>query len=191
MPPPGGAVFFVLYALGHEAVTLHLFNLLRRKGRWAGRVAAVGVATVATLGAVWAQTAAPPSIHLVWMGGDDCPPCAAWKRQELPKFMATPEGQSIRVTEVHKPIRSGVPALEALPPEVRPYKAQLDEASAGRAGSPQSALIVNGKVHDYYFGTRATDILVDMVQSVRTGSPYPVERCLKLGPRGHQCDKPA
>lgn len=131
------------------------------------------------------------TIHLVWMGGDDCPPCAAWKRQELPRFAATPEGQSIRITGVDKPIRSSVPALEALPPDVRPYKTQLDEASAGRPGSPQMALIVNGKVYDYYFGTRSADILAEMIQAVRTGSPYPVERCLKLGARGRQCDKPA
>ena len=163
-------------------------HLLSTSRGWA---LCVGVALWVVAGLAGAQTATSPAIHLVWMGGDDCPPCTAWKRQELPKFMATPEGQSIRVTEVHKSIRSAVPALDALPPEVRPYKAQLDEASAGRSGSPQSALMVNGKVYDYYFGTRATDILVEMIQAVRTGSPYPVERCLKLGARGRQCDKPA
>lgn len=190
--------------MGYGVLLMSVLRLFRVLGGWAptsrrvGRIAvaalwaAVAATGVGTAGAQPAANPGPPNpaIQLVWMGGDDCPPCAAWKRQELPKFLATPEGQSIRVIEVHKPIRSGVPALEALPPEVRPHKAQLDEASAGRAGSPQSALIVNGKVHDYYFGTRATDILVEMVQSVRTGSPYPVPRCLRLGPRGHQCDKP-
>ncbi|MFY7906450.1 MAG: hypothetical protein ACOVO0_09950 [Burkholderiaceae bacterium] len=130
-------------------------------------------------------------IELVWMGGDDCPPCAAWKRQELPRFAATPEGRSIRITGVDKPIRSPVPAAEALPPAARVYKTQLDEASAGRSGSPQMALMVDGKVYDYFFGSRSAELLVEMVQAVRTGSPYPVPRCLKLGPRGHQCDKPA
>jgi hypothetical protein len=80
---------------------------------------------------------------------------------------------------------------EALPPAARVYKTQLDEASAGRSGSPQMALMVNGKVYDYFFGSRSAELLVEMVQAVRTGSPYPVPRCLKLGPRGHQCDKPA
>lgn len=130
-------------------------------------------------------------IELVWMGGDDCPPCAVWKRQELPRFAATPEGRSIRITGVDKPIRSPVPAAEALPPAARVYKTQLDEASAGRSGSPQMALMVDGKVYDYFFGSRSAELLVEMLQAVRTGSPYPVERCLKLGPRGHQCDKPA
>lgn len=130
-------------------------------------------------------------IDLVWMGGDDCPPCAVWKRQELPRFAATPEGRSIRITGVDKPIRSPVPAAEALPPAARVYKAQLDEASAGRSGSPQMALVVDGKVYDYFFGIRSADLLVEMVQAVRTGSPYPVQRCLRLGQRGHQCDKPA
>jgi hypothetical protein len=141
--------------------------------------------------AAWGVGAQPaPDIHLVWMGGDDCPPCVVWKRRELPPFQATPEGRSIRISGVDKSIRSPVPAAADLPPEVRPYKAQLDLASAGRNGSPQMALLVNGKVYDYYFGTRAADIMVEMVQAVRTGSPYPVPRCLRLGPRGHQCEQP-
>jgi hypothetical protein len=161
--------------------------------RWAGTVRQMVFGGVLAAGLGWGGgSAAQPmvDVHLVWMGGDDCPPCMVWKRRELPRFQATPEGRSIRISGVDKTIRSPVPAVEQLPPEVRPYKAQLDLASAGRNGSPQMALLVNGKVYDYYFGTRESDIMVEMVQAVRTGSPYPVPRCVRLGPRGHQCEQP-
>lgn len=38
-----------------------------------------------------AQAAPPqPDIHLIWMGGDDCPPCKAWRTTELPQLLAAP-----------------------------------------------------------------------------------------------------
>ena len=29
------------------------------------------------------------AVQLVWMGGNDCPPCVAWRRDELPKLQAS------------------------------------------------------------------------------------------------------
>ncbi len=36
-----------------------------------------------------AQTADAPRIHIIYMGGDDCPPCVAWRSNELPKLRQT------------------------------------------------------------------------------------------------------
>ena len=138
----------------------------------------------------WTQArpgATPPVVHVVYMGGDDCPPCKAWRESELPKLEKTAAFKSIRFTYVLKSIRSAVPARFFLPLEVRPYKEQLDEASAGRTGSPHFALLVNGVVHDYYFGTRSAASVEEMILAVQHGDPYPFTRCLKLSSVAGQC----
>ena len=144
-------------------------------------------------GAVQAQTPAVPQIHFIWMGGDDCPPCVRWRKEELPKLQASPEFKQMRFSYVRKVIGSAVPPTLFLPDEVDPYKDQLDEASNRRIGSPQAALMVNGVVHDYFFGTRTADQITDMVEAVRTGRPadYPFPRCLKVAKTGRTCEKPA
>jgi len=128
-----------------------------------------------------------PVIHVVYMGGDDCPPCKAWRQSELPKLEKTEAFKSIRFSYVLKSIRSAVPARFFLPAEVKPYKEQLDAASAGRTGSPHFALIVNGAVYDYYFGTRSAASVEEMILAVQNGDPYPFDRCLKLSASTGQC----
>ena len=91
------------------------------------------------------------------MGSHDCPPCIVWQRNELPKLQASPDFKAIRFSYVEKAIRSPVPPKALLPAEVQPFKVLLDEASGGRTGSPQGALIVNGVMHDYFFGTRTAE----------------------------------
>ena len=174
----------------------------RAKGRpMPGRVAqtAAAITLAALSGAMQpatAQTPPPasaPAIHFIWMGSHDCPPCIVWQRNELPKLQASPDFKAIRFSYVEKDIRSPVPPKALLPAEVQPFKALLDEASGGRSGSPQGALIVNGVMHDYFFGTRTAEQIEEMIQSVRNGKPaeYPFYRCLKVAPRGRDCDKPA
>lgn len=40
----------------------------------------------------------PPSIHIVYLGGPDCPPCVAWRATELPKLEKTTAFQSVKFT---------------------------------------------------------------------------------------------
>lgn len=145
------------------------------------------------MGTAHAQATQAPSIHFIWMGGDDCPPCVRWRKEELPKLQASPEFRHMRFSYVRKVIASAVPPTLFLPDEVAVYKDQLDEASSRRVGSPQAALMVNGVVHDYFFGTRSAEQIADMVEAVRTGRPgdYPFPRCLKVSKSGRACDKPA
>ena len=126
------------------------------------------------------QSREVPRIHIVYMGGNDCPPCIAWRTKELPKLEQNELFKSVQFSYVSKLIRSQVPPSIFLPSEVKPYKEKLDIASAGAIGSPQTAIIVNDEVFDYYFGARSAESIVKMLEAIMTGSKYPFERCIKL-----------
>lgn len=133
-----------------------------------------------------AQTA--PSVQFVWMGGNDCPPCVAWRKDELPKLEKSEEFKGIAFSYVNKVIRSSVPASFFLPAEVKPYKDKLDYASSGRGGSPQAALIVNGEVFDYFHKARSAVDIEAMLYAVRNNTKYPFSRCLKVSTQWGQCE---
>ena len=140
-------------------------------------IIAIGVVATA---AIAQPPAVAPRVHIVYMGGDDCPPCAAWRKTELPKLEKSELFRSVKFTYVSKLIRSQVPPSLFLPSDVRPYKDKLDLASGGAVGSPQTAIIVNDEIYDYYFGSRSADIILKMLESIATGSEYPFERCLRI-----------
>lgn len=119
-------------------------------------------------------------IHLIWMGGNDCPPCVYWRATELPKLKSSPVFAKIKFSFVVKSVKSGVPPGMYLDADVRPYKDKLDYANSGRGGSPQGALLVDGEVFDYFLGERTADEIESMVNAVITGGKYPFRRCLKV-----------
>jgi hypothetical protein len=132
---------------------------------------------------IWplSTVAATKTVHIVFMGGDDCPPCVVWIKQELPKLQASPEFAGVRFSYVDKTVKSAVPELSKLPDEVKPFKAVLDKANAGQTGSPQTALMIDGAVYDYYLGDRPAKKIEAMLYAIRTGTPYPSQRCLVTG----------
>lgn len=160
--------------------------------RAAGSAIAPWLAAAAVLWPAAGPQAQPvasrPEILFVWMGGDDCPPCVAWRRTELPQLRQSPVWQEVRFSYVVKSIRSTVPAAADLPPEVRPYKDLLDRAGAGRSGSPQAALIVDGAVYDYFTSARMAGDVERMLIAIRQGTRYPFQRCLRLGARRGECE---
>ncbi len=120
------------------------------------------------------------SIHIIYMGGNDCPPCVFWRATELPKLQATQAYASIRFSSVTKTVRSPVPPAFFLPDEVKPYKDKLDKAGGGRSGSPQTAVLVDGEVYDYYFGTsRSAEDVERMILAIQSGRKYPFKRCVE------------
>ncbi len=143
------------------------------------------LAVIASFSAISQST---PSVQLVWMGGDDCPPCVAWRKDELPKLKASEEFTKMTFSYVIKSIRSPVPSSFFLPVEVKPFKEKLDFASSGRGGSPQAALIVNGEVFDYFHKTRSAAEIQAMLLAVRTGAQYPFERCVKVSIQWGKCE---
>ena len=136
--------------------------------------------SLAAAGVLAQAPAEAPRIHIVYMGGNDCPPCIAWRTAELPKLEKSEAFKSVKFSYVSKLIRSPVPPALFLPSEVEPYKEKLNFASSGIIGSPQTAIIVNNEVFDYYFGTRTAEDIVKMLEAIKTGSEYPFKRCIKL-----------
>lgn len=151
----------------------------------------IGLATLCLLamGSAFAQKAVVlPSIHFIWFGGDDCPPCKAWRIFELPKLQATAEFRAIKYSFVIKVVKSPIPSTFFLPDEVKPLKEKLDYASNRRKGSPQAALVVDGEVYDYFRGTRSAEQILRMISSVRDGTPYPFVRCLRGSTKKRKCE---
>ncbi len=138
---------------------------------------------------VAAQTAPKsPEVHFIWMGGNDCPPCVAWRAFELPKLEQSPEFKLVKFSYVIKAIRSPVPSRIFLPPDVKVHKEALDEASSGLTGSPHAAVIVDGKVFDYFRGARSAEDIEKMLLAVRTGAPYPFLPCVKASRDWQKCE---
>ena len=154
-------------------------------------IAVTAAASIVSFSAMAQAGNEKPDIHFVWMGGNDCPPCVMWRRIELPLLEKSDAFQSITFTHVTKPVTQSVPPAFFLPAAVKPYKAQLDAASAGVAGSPQAAILVNGEVFDYFHGTRTAEQIGQMVNSIATGSKYPFPRCLKASTTWRKCETPA
>ena len=114
-----------------------------------------------------------------------------WRRFELPKLEKTEVFSKIQFSYVIKGITSGVPSAMFLLGDVKPYKDMLDTASGGNSGSPQAALLVNGQIYDYWFGTRDAQQLEKMLLAILGTEKYPFERCVKRAARWACVDKRA
>ena len=120
-----------------------------------------------------------PSIHIVYMGGNDCPPCRAWRSEELPKFEASDAFSRVRFSYVNKVIRSSVPPRFFLPEYVKPLKEKLDYAANGISGSPHTVIVVDGEVYDYIFGARTASQLEAAILAIESRSELPFKRCVR------------
>ncbi|HWH83613.1 MAG TPA: hypothetical protein VNU71_15380 [Burkholderiaceae bacterium] len=92
----------------------------------------VGVSTASA-----ADAPSPPTVHLVWMGGADCPACVGWRNFDLPKLRKSAEFQAVEYHYLIKSISASVPPAFFMPDELRPFKDKLDYASGGGFGSPR------------------------------------------------------
>lgn len=127
-----------------------------------------------------AARAAPTRVEMIYFGGNDCPPCVAWRGVELPKLKNMEGFRNVDFTHVYKTVMSTVPAESFLPDHVKPYKSKLDAASGSNRGSAQTAIVVDGEVFDYYYGTRSADDIAARLVAIKRGGAYPYERCLEL-----------
>ena len=131
-------------------------------------------------------------IRFVHMGGNDCPPCVAWRSLEYPKLENSPAFEAVGYSYVVKAISSHVPAELFLPSEVKPLKSKLDYASAGKARSPHQIIIVDGEVYHYWIGAIDARDIDAKIAAITSGTRYPGTRCKRLGRdlNVKACDEP-
>ena len=123
-------------------------------------------------------------IHIVYMGGIDCPPCNFWRATEYPKFATTDVFKRIRYTHVEKTIRSSVPPKFFLPQDVKHLKDKLDYAANGMSGSPHTVIMLDGEVFDYKWGTYSASELEERLLAIESGKPYSFPRCVQRRTQG-------
>jgi hypothetical protein len=144
---------------------------------------AIGLGLTLLTATLFAQDKPKVDIHFVSFGGSDCPPCVAWRAVELPKLKQSPAYRHITYTHVEKVIQSQVPSRFFMPEAVKQYRDKLSTATAGRVGSAQSAILVNGEVFDVWFGSGiGADDLEKRISAIREGGKYPFSRCEKVYP---------
>lgn len=119
-------------------------------------------------------------VQMIYFGGNDCPPCVAWRGLDLPKLQAMETFRQIEFTHVYKTVMSTVPSATFLPEKLRPLKEKLDVASGHNRGSSQTAIVVDGEIFDYYYGSRSADEIAPRLAAILAGGRYPYERCLEL-----------
>jgi thiol-disulfide isomerase/thioredoxin len=124
-------------------------------------------------------TSGIPDIHFVYMGGSDCPSCLSWKAIEVPKLEKLPAFKAVKFTVVDKVVASPVPPAFFLPAPLKPYKEVLDVANGGNRGSPQFAVLVNGKVVDYYVGGRSAEEIEETLAALLNGQKPKMPGCAK------------
>jgi hypothetical protein len=136
-------------------------------------------ALIACSSAFAGKPIAPERIRFIQMGGDDCPPCRAWRAAELPRLQRSPAFSRIWFSYVVKSIQSPVPPVAYLPYDIRHLKAKLDYASGGQASSPHQVILVDDEVFDYWFGAHGADQIEIRIAALVNGTKYPYRRCTK------------
>ena len=131
----------------------------------------------------------PERIRFIQMGGDDCPPCRAWRAVELPRLQQSPGFGSIWFSYVVKRISSPVPPQAYLPYDIQHLKAKLDYASGGHASSPHQVIMVDDEVYDYWFGAEPAEPIEARIAALVNGTKYPYRRCIKRSSlRNRSCE---
>jgi hypothetical protein len=173
----------------------------RKPGSLISRLGALLFALVGLHSIAYAQTTpeakvgsgagnAERKVHFVYLGGNDCPPCEAWRGTDLVQLKKTDIFKQITFSYVNKTIRSPIPPTFFLPPEVKPLKEKLDVASGYNIGSPHFALLLNDQVVDYWFNTFdvSAEQLEKMLSALKQGSEYPRKPCSKYRPKTRVCE---
>lgn len=98
------------------------------------------------------------------------------------KLQKTEAFSKLEWTFVTKTVGSPIPSAFFLPDRIKPMREMLLDATGSRRGSAQVVILVDGKVHDIYLGSKDADFYQVAVASILDSigkTTYPGERCLK------------
>lgn len=94
-----------------------------------------------------AAAAAAP-LTMIYIGGWDCLPCAAWKRKYKAEWMASPEFKRVKWIEIEAPHLTEAYDDAYWPDDLRPIRDQLPK----KVGTPRFLIVRDGKVVSNHFG---------------------------------------
>jgi hypothetical protein len=91
---------------------------------------------------------AASDLQVIYVGGWDCPPCAAWKKTQKARWLASPEYQHVRWIEIESPRLRDAYQERYWPLEVKPLLAKLPRKS----GVPRFLIVRDGEIVSNQFG---------------------------------------
>jgi hypothetical protein len=86
---------------------------------------------------------------VIYVGGQDCPPCTEWKNTQKARWLASPEYKKVTWVEVESPKLREAYKERYWPADLRPVLAQLPRKS----GTPRFLIVRDGKLVANEFGT--------------------------------------
>lgn len=108
---------------------------------------AVTTGLAATLG----PASARPDVQVIYIGGQDCPPCQRWRSSHQPRWLASPEFQRVAWFEI-EPINLREAYDErSWPRALRPVLAQVPRKS----GTPRFLIVQDGRIVSNQLGASA------------------------------------
>ena len=106
------------------------------------------LASILPLMAIGAVRAAS-DLTVIYVGGQDCPPCTEWKNTQKARWLASPEYKKVTWVEVESPKLKDAYKERYWPAELRPVLAELPR----KTGTPRFLIVKDGKVLSNEFGT--------------------------------------
>ncbi len=96
-----------------------------------------------------APAEAAADLTVVYVGGEDCPPCTRWKTTQKPRWLASPEFHKVTWVEIESPRLREAYQERYWPAELRPVLAQLPRKN----GTPRFLIVRDGRIVSNRFGT--------------------------------------
>jgi hypothetical protein len=108
---------------------------------------AVTTGLAATLG----SASAGPDVQVIYIGGQDCPPCQRWRSSQQPRWLASAEFQRVAWFEIEPMNLRDAYDERSWPRALRPILAQVPRKS----GTPRFLIVQDGRIVSNQLGTSA------------------------------------
>jgi hypothetical protein len=108
---------------------------------------AVTTGLAATLG----PASAGPDVQVIYIGGQDCPPCQRWRSSQQPRWLASPEFQKVAWFEIEPINLRDAYDERSWPRALRAVLAQVPRKS----GTPRFLIVQEGRIVSNQLGASA------------------------------------
>jgi len=117
-------------------------------------------ASPALFGAI-STARATPDIAVIYIGGQDCPPCQRWRANAHPRWLASSEFQKVSYFEIEPLLLKEAYDERSWPRALRPVLAQVPRKS----GTPRFLIVHESRIVSNELGTSAwMNTLADLKQ---------------------------